>query len=199
MKRTMAAAAMMILAADVSSAAAQGTRVACIDVVKTFNEYQKQRDLTEEMKTEREKLQAEEQTRRQKIDALQTQVDALDPNDPTLPKRVSELLQQQVEYKNWADLKQAGLQREITVWSIRIYREIIKATEEVANQQGYDLVFYRDEFVVPPNADPDAIKNQIQSRKLVYAKTSADISAAVLEKLNNEYKSKPKEKLLQLP
>jgi Skp family chaperone for outer membrane proteins len=198
-KRVSAVAGVLATAWLVSLAAGQGTRVACLDVVRAFNEYQKQKDLTEEMRQQREKLQAEELARRQKIDALQTQVDALSEDDPTLSRRVSELLQLQIDYKNWADLKQAGLQREISVWSIRIYREILKATEEVANQQGYDLVFYKDEFVISPNADPESIKAQIQARKLVFARNSVEITQAVLDKLNNDYRTRPKEAMLQVP
>ncbi len=173
-------------------------KVACIDVVKIFNEYQRQKDLSDEMKNLQSKLEEENKSRRQKIDEFEAALGKIDPNDPTYVARMRELLQMQIEYKNWVDLKQADMTREIALWSCRIYKEIIKLTEEVAKSQSYDLVFYRDEFECAAN-NPDQIREQIRGRKLLYANASVDISQTVLDALNSAYRAQPKANMLFVP
>ena len=111
-------------------------RIACVDVVQVFNEFQRQKDLTEEMRELQDRLNEENKQRRQKIDALQAEIDKLDPDDPAYVTRMREMLAMQIDYKNWVDLKQADMSREVGVWSVRIYREILKAVEELARRRG---------------------------------------------------------------
>lgn len=174
-----------------------GSPVATIDVVLVFNEYQRQKDLSEEFREKQTSLQAEDQSRRQKIDAAQATLDQLDPTDPAAVTRARELLQMKIEYRNWADLAQADLERELGLWTARVYQEILSATGQVAESRGHQVVLYRDEF--QPLSDPQRIREQIQQRKVVYASGGTDISQRVLERLNTEYRKQPRAKMLQVP
>ncbi len=174
-----------------------GSPVATIDVVLVFNEYQRQKDLSEEFREKQTSLQAEDQSRRQKIDAAQATLDQLDPTDPAAVTRARELLQMKIEYRNWADLAQADLERELGLWTARVYQEILSATGQVAESRGHQVVLYRDEF--QPLSDPQRIREQIQQRKVVYASGGTDISQLVLERLNTEYRKQPRAKMLQVP
>ncbi len=173
-------------------------RVASIDIVKVFNEYQRQKDLTEEMKQVQDKLELENQQRRQKIDAAQATVDAMNAQDPARAGKMRELLAMQVDYKNWFDLNQAAMGREVGVWSATIYREITKAAEQIAVDKGYDIVIYRDEFQ-PTSMDPNEVRDQIRNRKLIYANPRIDIGQPVLDKLNAEYRTQPRTKMISIP
>jgi Skp family chaperone for outer membrane proteins len=173
-------------------------RIACVDVVQVFNEFQRQKDLTEEMKELQDKLTDENKQRRQKIDALQAELDKLDPDDATYVTRMREMLAMQIDYKNWVDLKQADMSREIGVWSVRIYKEIVKAVAELAKRDGYDLVLYRGQFE-PTSMEPDQVKEQIRSNHLLYANPSIDITQVVTDKLNKDYRAQPRVKMMLVP
>lgn len=173
-------------------------KMAAIDIVVVFNEYQRQKDLTEEMRKLRTALDDENKQRLQKIDAKQKDIDALNPEDPAYVKKMREVLAMQIEYKNWFDLKQAELGREVAVWTSKVYKEISQAVELVAQQQGYDLVFYREEFP-PVSVDPEEIRNRIRARTVVYANPNCDITQVVLEKLNQDYRSAPSAPMLNVP
>lgn len=172
--------------------------VGAVDVVKVFNEYQRQRDLTEEMKQHQDRLEKENQKRRDQIDALQATIDAMNPNDPTYSEKMRQLLQQQIDYKNWFDINQAAMQREIGIWTTRIYREITNTVSEVAQSQGAALVIFKDEFE-PTGLDPEAVREQIRSRKVLYASASVDLTQTVLDRLNAAYRAKPQQPMLQVP
>jgi Skp family chaperone for outer membrane proteins len=173
-------------------------RVASVDVVRVFNESQRQKDLFEELRALQEKLEAEHQTRKQRIDALQATLDVMDPADPSYPKKTQELLEEQINFKNWRDIKQAGMSREVGVWTARIYKEIVATTEQIAQAQGVDLVLYREEFA-PPTFDPDQIRENIRARKVVYASPAVDMTQPVVDKLNSDYRAQPRSPMLFVP
>lgn len=170
-------------------------RVAVVDVVKIFNESQQHKDLGAELKEMETRLDAENQMRRQKIDALQATLDALDPSDPVALTRADELVAMQIEYKNWTEMVRAAVQREMALWEGKIYREICRVTEEIARAQGYDAVLLREDF--QQIADPQAVREQIRSRKVIFASANVDVTQTVLDKLNAEYRTRPRAKMLR--
>lgn len=172
-------------------------RAATIDVVKVFNEYERQRDLSIEIKAVQDRLELENTQRRSKIDQMQAGLDAMDPTDPVYASKSKEVLQAQVDYKNWFDLKEAMITREVGIWTARVYREILKATEDVAKQNGYDIVLYRDEFQTP-NLDPKEVREQIRQRKVLYASPASDVGQQVLDKLNADYRAQPKQPMIKV-
>ncbi|MFQ5805950.1 MAG: OmpH family outer membrane protein [Phycisphaerae bacterium] len=171
--------------------------VACLDVVKIFNEYERQKDLTEEMRAARDEMKNEAERRAGQIDSLQATIDAMNPNDPMRVKKLRELFRLKLDYKNWGELMQAEMTREVGVWTRKMYREVLDTTGELAQREGYDLVFYRD----APDLvgfDPEAVQEQIRSRKLVYSSPTVDITQVILDKLNANYRAQPKRQMLQV-
>ena len=173
-------------------------KIACVNVVQVLNDYQRQKDLVAEVGQLQDKLNIENRQRRDKIDTLQAELDRMDPDDPTMVQRMREMLALQIDYKNWADLKQADVAREFGLWSVRLYKEMTKVTEELARRDGYDVVLYRGEFQ-PVSMDPDQIKDQIRNLHVLYANPAIDISQQVLDKLNNDYRALPRTQMLQMP
>ena len=171
--------------------------VACLDVVRIFTEYERQKDLTEEMRLVNQEMQDEEQRRRGQIDSLQATLDAMSPDDPTRVKRYREMFQLQLDYKNWGELMQADMGREIGLWTRRIYGEIMNATEELARREGFDIVLYKDQPELI-GFDPDAVREQIRSRKLLFGSPTVDLTQPVLDKLNADYRQQPKTQMLQI-
>src|SRR5262245_57308639 len=172
-------------------------RVIAVDVVKVFSEYQRQKDLSEEMKNKNDELQKENQARREAIETLQTTVDRMNPDDPLYPSKVRDVLQMQIEYKNWFDLNQADMAREVGVWTAKIYNEIVAGAGDMAQKEGVDLVVFKDEFK-PESYNVDQIRQQISNRKVLFASGSADYTQQLIEKLNTVYRAQPKTNMLQV-
>lgn len=171
--------------------------IAGVDVVRVFNEYERQRDLTSQMEQIQGTLDAENTARRQRIEALQTAMSTMQPTDPTYESRREELLRMQIDYKNWVDLKQAQMGREVSRWSGRVYEEIIAAVQQVAQQSGIDVVLYKDEFI-PQVDSPEAMREQIRRRKVLYCSSNADLTDKVLIKLNQDYRNQPKQQMIDI-
>lgn len=171
--------------------------VACLDVVRIFNEYERQKDLTEEMRVINQEMQDEEQRRRGQIDALQATLDAMSDSDAAKVKRQREMLQMRIDYQTWGELMQADMAREVGLWTRRVYAELAAATKEIAQLQGFDLVIYKEQPELI-GFEPEALRDQIRARKLVYASETVDITQMVLDKLNAAYRAQPKTQMLQL-
>lgn len=177
---------------------AKGTgRIGTLDVVAVFNEYQRQKDLTEEMNSIKGRIEQENQTRRARVEALQATVNSMSPTDPGAVAKTKELLKEQIEFKNWVDMIQADMQREIGLWTAKIYQEVIDATREIAEADGYDVVLYVDEFQ-PAGIDPDVVRDQIRQRKVIYANPNISVTQQVLDKLNTKYRAQPRSPMLQV-
>jgi Skp family chaperone for outer membrane proteins len=174
-------------------------KVASVDIGKVFIEYQRKKDLDEQMKTKQDTLQKENEKRRQAIDTKQAKVDRMDPSDPMYQAEVRDVLAMQIEYKNWVDLMQADVARETGVWTAKIYKEMLDSVRELAEREGIDAVFYRDEFEPTRTGyEPDAVRNEIRARKLVYWNPSIDMTTRVAEKLNETYRKMPATQMIQM-
>ena len=69
---------------------------------------------------------------------------------------------------------------------------------ETAKAQGFDIVLYHDQFQ-PRSNDPEAIREAISARKVLYVSPAADLSQAVLQTLNTRYRAQPRQPMLSLP
>lgn len=175
-----------------------GGRIACVNVKTVFDEYQRRKDLDDEMTELQDQFRIEEEQRRTKIDTLQAEIDRLDPTDPTARERLGELRRMTVEYRIWGELKQADMGGELARWSLKIYGEILDTVSGVAEREGYDMVFYKGQFE-PTSMDFEALSNQIRDHKLLYAHASVDLTQVVLTALHDEYRKQPRQKMLYVP
>lgn len=173
-------------------------RVACVDVVKALNEYQRQKDLDDEFSQKGQALNNENIRRRGEIDQMQKTVDSLNVDtDPTYNEKAHTLLSMQIAYKNWFDATQADMARETGVWRMRLYKDLLEAVKNVAAKQGYDLVLYKDEFEAK-SFEPETIANLIRGRKVLFAANTNDITQAVTDALNETYRAQPRKPMLQV-
>lgn len=175
-----------------------GTRVVVVDVVKIFNEYMLQQDLTQELKQAQAALQTQASSKQADVEALQKQVEMLDTSDPTYAGRMQELLRMQAEAKVWFETTQMLVTHELGLWSNNIYNDIVKEIGALSKERGYDLVLYREEFDAG-GSDPEQVKERIRRRKVVWNSDNVDITATVLQRLNSRYASQPKTPKLRIP
>jgi len=174
-----------------------GCCVAVVDIGRLFNEYERMKSAQDELKVLQDRLQRENEERKQKSDMLEATLDKMDRDDPAYVKKMSEVLESRISHKTWFEFQQANMTREVALVTDRIYRDILAATQSIAENAGYDLVLYRDEY--QPVSDPDDVQSQMRSRKVIYARDTVDITEAVLGKLNADFRSRPRVPDLQMP
>ena len=172
-------------------------RVASVDIQKVLTEYERMKVFNDELNELQNKLNVEAEQRKQSADALQATVDVMDRNAPTFVKKLEEVLQARVENRTWFQVKQAYVGREVAVVTDAIYRDVLKATQDVAQQAGYDVVVYFDEYRASMN--PEEIQAQIAMRRVLYVNPAVDITQFVLDKVNADFRTRPAEPQLHVP
>jgi Skp family chaperone for outer membrane proteins len=164
-------------------------RVAVIDIVKVFNEFQRTKEVSERLNKEQAELQNQRKLKIDRIDALKAQLDNLNPDSPDFYKRQKELLALSIELKNFTDLSTENLKTEFRVQTEDIYKEMLKAIESVAKEQGYDLILYQDTMDIHGDSWP-VLLEKIRERKVLYSAKQIDVTRIVLDYINQAYKLK---------
>ena len=180
---------------------AQGTPKCCVASVNVglvFSEYEKKKATDAELDQLQARLESENTERLEKGNALEATINAMDRNDPTYLEKLNEVLEVRASHKTWFELKQAHIARELGLVTDGIYRDILQAIGEVAQDAGYDLVLYKDEYQ-PASIAIEEIQATMRARHLLYSSQEVDITQFVLSKLNADYRSRPPTPQLRVP
>jgi len=165
------------------------TKVAVVDIVKVFNEYQRTKEINERLNKEQINLQNQRKAKLDRVEALKAQLESLNPDSKDYYQRQKELLEASIELKNFTDIKSEEVKREFRVLTEDIYKQILKSVEDAAKDMGYDLVLYLDMMEIKGDSFP-ALLEKIRERKVMYAAKHIDITQNVLDVLNQTYKLK---------
>jgi Skp family chaperone for outer membrane proteins len=170
-----------------SAGSAGPTRVGVCNIVEVFREYQRAQDLTQDLEKRRAQLAAEREKRNTRAEELRTQMEGLRAGSDAHEQALKQLEQQIVENRVWFTLQQAALLREHKRLTEEMYKEITSAIAEVANRQGFDLIVQLE----PKEMQAENVEQfiqQIDRRKVLYNKDGIDITAAVLQQVNETYR-----------
>jgi Skp family chaperone for outer membrane proteins len=163
------------------------TRVAVVDVVKIFANYQRAKDLEIKLTERRKTIKLEDEGRAKKIESMEQELrDGLNPASAEYEKRLGELTKASVERESWLKFEDAREMQERFRLTDDMYKEVCKVTGVVARQLNFQLVINSDDTNADPKQD---IFRKIDRKKVVYAESSIDITDQVLSKLNELYKA----------
>lgn len=71
---------------------------------------------------------------------------------------------------------------------IEIYNEIRRIVALIAQEQKFDLILRVESPILSEQQDPENVTQRINNRVVLYSHDSVDITTAVVERLNAEYK-----------
>jgi Skp family chaperone for outer membrane proteins len=186
-----AMAVVSIAAATMSGAqprsnAADGTRVAAVDLVKVFNDFEQTKAVNDAMKAYRDKVAQEADQKMAEIKAEEDALEKTDPASPDRQARITKIKRMRLEYSVWESLEKDFVSEQYVAWVKRTYQMVIDGIAEVAKKQGVQLVVTQEQ-VDTSVTKPEPLLQQILNRKVVYADNSVDISAEVLATLNANF------------
>jgi Skp family chaperone for outer membrane proteins len=169
--------------AQPKAAALSGTRVAVVDLVKVFNDFEQTKAVNDQMKAYRDKLAKEADQKMSEIKAEEDALDKMTPNSPDRQQRITKIKKMQLEYKVWESLEKDFVSEQYVDWVKKTYQAVTDGISEVAKKQGVQLVITQEQ-VDTTISKPDVLLQQILNRKVVYSDNSVDMSSEVLATLN---------------
>ncbi|MGA2171576.1 MAG: OmpH family outer membrane protein [Sedimentisphaerales bacterium] len=158
-------------------------KIGVVSVRKIFQDCRRNVKYRQEMTAERDKMEAELEKLSKEIDLGKTSMKALKPSSSDYAALMKEILDkqgrlqaQQEFFKRQMDMRQRGVMEEL-------YKDIIKATAEVAKSKDFDMVLEKSEPDLPAD-NSDQLTIEISTNKVLYNAGCEDITDAVLVKVD---------------
>src|SRR4051812_30916351 len=189
-----ALAAVMIaaIAFAPARALAQTGKIAVANPARIFNELQETKDLKVAIETERGQLEKMEIEKRAQIKDLQGRRDQLKSDSAAWADANRDLMQKGIEFEVWGRTQQANMQSRQKIQMMNLFLKITTTVQEVATSKQIDLVIAEQRPEFPENLDqlnPDQLRALINSRNVLFAATTVDISNDVIAAMDAKYKA----------
>jgi Skp family chaperone for outer membrane proteins len=172
--------------------AQQGTRAqpvsaAVVDVEAVFQSLDEQAEIEASINDQITQIQQWRQGMENELKAIQGEMDILSPDSPEFDQLQEQANQKLVELQVKLQYEQRRVEAEKAIQLEGLYRKILDMVEQIAKEQGYDLVLFKDRTPRIRNANQQQLAALIQVRKLLYSRDGLDITDQVTQRLNNQY------------
>lgn len=167
--------------------AGRPTAAGVIDVQTVFESLKEKMQIEADLKSRLEQLNLEEQDQKQKLQEIKSDLDILAPDSPAFNEKQSQLEQQAIGLQTWRTFQTQKLNRERGLQIERLYRKLIDAVGTVAEQNGFDLIMFKEKPVDFRGAKPEALNTLIQVRKVLWSAPDLDLTDQVTQLMNNEF------------
>lgn len=164
----------------------RGTRVAVVDLVQVFNDFEQTRVLNEKMREHRIRLSEEADRRMQEINQEQAALEALNPNAPAFINLRRKIRDEMFNFRVWEMIEQDNLTETHRRWVKRTYEMITEEIARVAQRKGFDMVMTTEELDLDVQ-DTKTLVQQLINRKVIYSDPSFDLTREVLSNLNDSF------------
>jgi Skp family chaperone for outer membrane proteins len=158
-------------------------KIGVVSVRKIFQDCKRNTKYRQEMTAERDKLEAELDSLSKDIDASKSKLKMLKQGSADYLSGMKDVLDKQasLQAKQEYFKRQMDL-REQTVVE-QLFKDVIKATGEVAKEKGIDLVLEKSEPDLPA-ANTNELTLTISTHKVLYSSGCEDITDAVMAKVD---------------
>ena len=177
-----------------SVASAQAQKIGSANVQKVFSDIKETKDLETKLKAQGDALNTQQNALQQKLKALQDNRNQFKPGTETYDRANQELKQTLTRGQIELQIANQDLQTEQKRQTKTIYDKIVAAVTDLAKEKGYSIVVAQ---IVPPEPSDDQMDqmkaadliNLLRQQNLLYVDPSADLTTAVVTKLDAAYSS----------
>jgi Skp family chaperone for outer membrane proteins len=172
--------------------AGQPTAIVTVNLGAVLENLQQRADAEANLNDMKAKMKTEDETRRAEITKLQEDFKALGggPDKEALQEKIAF---EGLKYNAWTNMAKRKVDIEHSLVMQDLYRTIKHEAKLLADASGYDAVFVDDsqgELAVNPELNVSRevqIRQQIVSRRLLYASKTIDVTDALIVRMNNAW------------
>jgi Skp family chaperone for outer membrane proteins len=163
------------------------TKVAVCHLGDLFSKYQRAKDMLDKLEKIRQEFMAEGQKRIAVLEDLNQQLGGYVEGKPEYQKLFDKIQSGTIELEVWKKMQQQSILTKHMAMTKVIYQQMTEAIAEVSKERGLDLVIQFDpQKIEAQNAQEWQMK--VQMRQVLYNDPNMDITAAVLQKLDETYR-----------
>ena len=170
------------------TAAPPPTRLAVLDIVKVFDSLNEKVQTDQEMTNKGKEVTEQKRKYDEALTKLAAQLKDFKPESQEFKDVSDELLKKGMEARSYAEYSQQRQLLDRRTKTAQIYKRINDAVAAYSQANGIALVLVTDEPNVGGARSEEELLSRITVRKIVYAHPSLDISQAIIDKMNSEYK-----------
>jgi Skp family chaperone for outer membrane proteins len=158
-------------------------KIGVVSVRKIFQDCKRNTKYRQEMTAERDKLEAELDSLSKDIDASKSKLKMLKQGSADYLSGMKDVFDKQASLQAKQEYFKRQMDiREQTVVE-QLFKDVIKATGEVAKEKGFDLVLEKSEPDLPA-ANTNELTLTISTHKVLYSSGCEDITDAVMAKVD---------------
>lgn len=171
-----------------AQASAPATKVAVVDVPAVSDAYYKKTALEDDFEAMRAKFREQVDKEKKEIETLRRSMEEqFKPGTPDFEQRKEEGVLRETRLKLYMEREGGNLDGIVNASLRSIFEDIHKVVGKVAEEDGLDIVLAKDELPVEKPNSSDVLRQQIMLHKVMYFRPSLNITAKVIQRLNDEY------------
>jgi Skp family chaperone for outer membrane proteins len=161
----------------------KGLKIAVVSIRKIFQDCKRNAKYRKDLTAERDKLQTELEKLSKEIDLNKTGLKSFKQGSPDYLATMKEILEKQARLQAQEEFfkRQMDLREQAIIEAL--FKDVVKATEEVAREKKIDLVLEKSEPELPA-ANSGELTLTISTHKVLYSAGCEDITDAVLAKVD---------------
>lgn len=173
------------------STAAGPTRVAVLDVPEVLERLDEKGEREAEFQLDIAMWQAQLDDATASLRALEGELEVLPEDDPQFQAKQNEMIVLEVRRRTLNELATRRVEDRRVQLQAELFTKIIDAARRYAQREGLDIVITSDrDAMIPANAPPGQVQAAIASRRVVFASETIDLTSAVAQFMNNEFKNR---------
>lgn len=174
-------------ASAASTDSPSGEKIGLIDMGHVFKNYEKFKDQTAKLQREAEAAEAKAQKMIEDGRAGQLQLQQLQPDSAEFTRVQDDLIKLKTELETFKQIEQQKIARQQAEVYKQIYSEVQTVVDQYATHFNFTLVMRFNRAEVAEAGNPNAVL-QNMNRQVVYHMPKSDITDAILNYMNSEYK-----------
>lgn len=141
----------------------------------------------EELKKLATELNDKALAREKELKQLKADLDDHQPGSPAYQEIEKKAVLAAEQYRGYMDFCKAKIDIEQGRTIRRLYLDIKKAAQQMADSNGYDMVLVDDSQAELPTAGQEETNRQISARRMLYVSKRIDITSALIEDMNKAH------------
>jgi Skp family chaperone for outer membrane proteins len=170
----------------------QGIRIAVASTGKIFTGIKEKTDVQARIKQQGNDLATQEQSKRQRLKDMQSELELIKPDAPQYEEKIEALTQATAEFKVWGESIQAKVARFEKQQTKMLFDKITIAIAEIAKEKGIDLVIAEPPTVSLERISSAELMQLMVQRQVLFANASLDITGDVISRMDQQYNAQKK-------
>ncbi|MHC4265599.1 MAG: OmpH/Skp family outer membrane protein [Planctomycetota bacterium] len=161
-----------------------GSKMAVVSIQKIFQQCQTNAKYRQQAALEQEQALAELDQLTKEIEAQKAGLNTLKPGSTDYLQSMHDILKKQGELEAKREFTKQSFALKDQQWTMKIYTDILRIVNEVAQQKGLDLVLEKNEPELLDSTPANELMLTIRTHKVLYSGGCQDITDEIIARLD---------------